>query len=115
MTVFLSVCKTRTNWGGWDLEFFFNILYPFFLAALAALYQSGTNKFEYSNIRILLIQIFIRIFVRIIFWIQIYSDIRLCQLFGYKYIRIFVRSNILIRIYSYIRSYKFSESDNVFV
>ena len=74
--------------------------------------QSVTNIFEYSNIRIFLIRIFIRIFVRIIFWIRIYSDIRLCQLFGYEYIRIFIRSKILIRIYSDLRSYQFSDSDN---
>ena len=78
-------------------------------------HQSVTNIFEYSSIRIFLIRIYIRIFVRIIFWIQIYSDIRSCQLFGYEYIRIFVRSKILIRIYSDLRSYQFSDSDNVFV
>ena len=76
--------------------------------------QSVTNIFEYSNIRIFLIRIFIRIFVRIIFWIRIYSDIRSCQLFGYEYIRIFVRSKILIRIYSNICSNPFSDSNNVF-
>ena len=65
------------------------------LMTLVVLVQSVTNMFEYFDIRIFLIQIFIRIFVRIIFWIGIYSDIRLCQLFGYKYIRIFVRSKIL--------------------
>ena len=62
----------------------------------------------YSNIQIFLIRIFIRVFVSIIFWIRIYSDIRSCQLFGYEYIRIFVRSKILIRIYSNIRSHQFS-------
>ena len=41
------------------------------------------------------------------FLIRIYSDIRSCQLFGYKYIRIFVRGKILIRIYSDIHSYQF--------
>ena len=70
--------------------------------------QSVTNIFEYSNIQIFLIQIFIRVLVRIIFWIRIYSDICSCQLFGYKYVRIFVRGKILIRIYSDIRSYQFS-------
>ena len=55
--------------------------------------QSLTNIFEYLNIWIFLIRIFIRIFVRIIFWIWIYSDICSCQLFGYEYIRIFVRTN----------------------
>ena len=79
------------------------------------LYQSVTNIFEYSNFQIFLIQIFIRTFVRIIFWIQIYSDIRSCQLLEYEYIRIFVRSKILIRIYSDLRSYQFSDSDNDFV
>ena len=69
----------------------------------------------YSNIQIFLIRRFIRIFVCIIFWIQIYSDIRPCQIFWYEYIRIFVRSNILIRIYSDFRSYQFSDSDDVFV
>ena len=54
------------------------------------LLQSVTNLFKYSNIQIFLI---IRIFIRIIFWIGIYSDIRSCQLFGYEYIRIFVRTN----------------------
>ena len=70
--------------------------------------QSVTNIFEYSNIRIFLIRIFIRVFVRIIFWIRIYSDIRSCQLFGYEYIRIFVCVKIFIRIYSDIRLYQFS-------
>ena len=73
-----------------------------------AVVQSVTNIFEYSNLRIFFIRIFIRVFVRIIFRIRIYSDIRSCQLFGYKYIRIFVRGKILIRIYSDIRSYQFS-------
>ena len=76
--------------------------------------QSVTNIFEYSNIQIFLIQTFIQIFVRIIFWIRIYSDIRSCQLFGYEYIRIFVRSKILIRIYSNICLNPFSDSNNVF-
>ena len=70
--------------------------------------QSVTNIFDDSNIQIFLIRIFIRILVRIIFWIRIYSDIRSCQLFGYEYIRIFVRGKILIRIYSDILSYQFS-------
>ena len=65
----------------------------------------------YSNIRIFLIRIFIRTFVRIIFCIRIYSDIRSYQnfvtnIFGYsfvskfwyEYIRIFVRF-----FYEYIR------------
>ena len=60
------------------------------------LYQSVTNIFEYLNIRTFLIRIFIRIFVCITFWIQIYSDIRSCQLFEYEYIRIFVRINYQI-------------------
>ena len=62
----------------------------------------------YSNLRIFFIRIFIQIFIRIIFWISIYSDIRSCQLFGYKYIRIFGRGKILIQIYSDICSYQFS-------
>ena len=65
------------------------------IAKLVILVQSVTNIFEYSNIQIFLIRIFIQIFVRIIFWIRIYSDIRLCQLFGYEYIRIFIRVNFL--------------------
>ena len=65
----------------------------FLASKIVILDQSVTNIFKYSNIQIFLIQIFIRIFVRIIFWIQIYSDIRSCQLFGYEYIRIFVRTN----------------------
>ena len=40
--------------------------------------QSVTNIFKYSIIQIFSIQIFIRVFVRIIFWIRIYSDIRSC-------------------------------------
>ena len=62
---------------------------------------------KYSNI---FYPNFIRIFVRIIFWIQIYSDTRTCQFLGYKYIfgysfvprfwyeyiRIFVRINFQI-------------------
>ena len=73
-----------------------------------------TNIFKYSNIRIFLIPILIRIFVLIIFWIRIYSDICSCQFFEYEYILIFVRSKILIRIYSDFRSYQFSDSDDVF-
>jgi len=69
----------------------------------------------YSNIQIFLIRIFIRIFVHIIFWIRIYSDIRSCQLVGYEYKRIFVRGKISIRIYSDICLYQFSDSDNAFV
>ena len=46
-----------------------------------------------SNIQIFLIRIFIRLFVCIKVLIRIYSDIRSCQLFGYKYIRIFTRFN----------------------
>ena len=89
--------------------------------------------FEYLNIQIFLIRISIRVFIRIIFWIRIYSDIRSCQLFGYifirifkcwfgcsfvskfwyEYIRIFVRIKILIRIYSDIRSYCFFDT-NIF-
>ena len=45
------------------------------------------------------IKIFIRTFVRFNFVIQIYSDIRLSQICGYKYIQIFVRikmSKVLI-------------------
>jgi len=79
------------------------------------MHQSVTNIFEYLNIRVFLIRIFIRIFVRIIFLIRIYSVIRSYQFFGYEYIRIFVRSNILIQIYSDICSYQFSDSDDVFV
>ena len=53
-----------------------------------------TNIFEYSNIQIFLIRIFIRVFVRIIFWIRIYSDIRSRQdfysnIFGYSFVSIF--------------------------
>ena len=40
----------------------------------------------YSNIQIFLIQIFIRVFVRIIFRIRIYSDIRSYQFSGHKQI-----------------------------
>ena len=84
-------------------------------ANMGYLNQSVTNIFEYSNIRIFVIRIFIRIFVRIIFWIRIYSDIRSCQLFGYEYIRIFVRSKVLIRIYSDIHSYQFSGHKHMFL
>ena len=35
--------------------------------------------FEYSNIQIFLIRIFVGVFVRIIFRIRIYSDIRSCH------------------------------------
>ena len=66
--------------------------------------QSVTNIFEYSNIQIFLIRIFIRVFVPIIFRIRIYSDIRSCQKCSYEYIRIFVRIIFLIRIYSDICS-----------
>ena len=53
--------------------------------------QSVTNIFEYSNIRIFLIRIFIRTFVRIIFCIRIYSDIRsyrnfVTNIFGYSFV-----------------------------
>ena len=85
------------------------------IARCGTLKQSVTNMFKCSNIQIFLIRICIWIFVRIIFWIQIYSDICLCQLFGYKYIRIFVRSKILIRIYSDFCLYQLSDSDDVFV
>ena len=76
---------------------------------------SKSECYVYSNIWIFLIQIFIRIFVRIIFLILIFLDIRSCQLFGYKYIRIFVRSKILIWIYSDLCSYQYSDSDDVFI
>ena len=79
----------------------------YWLVAWVAL-QSVTNIFEYSYIQIFLIRIFIRVFIRIIFWIRIYSYIRLCQLFGDKYIRIFVHVKILIRIYSDICLDQFS-------
>ena len=69
----------------------------------------------YSNIRIFLIQIFIWIFVHIIFWIRLYSDIRSYQLVGYEYIRIFIGSKILIRMYSDFHPYQFSDSNDVFV
>ena len=56
--------------------------------------QSVTNIFEYSNIRIFLIRIYIRVFIRIIFWIRIYSDIHSWQdfdsnIFGYWFVSIF--------------------------
>ena len=49
--------------------------------------------FKYLNIQIFLIRIFIRVFVRIIFWIRIYSDIRSRQdfysnIFGYWFVSI---------------------------
>ena len=49
---------------------------------------------------------YIWIFVRVIFLIRIYSDIRSCQKCSYEYIRIFVRIIFLTRIYSDIRSYQ---------
>ena len=61
----------------------------------------------YSNIWLFLIQMFIRIFVRIIFWKLIYLDIRSCELVGYKYIRIFVRRKIFVQIYLDISLYQF--------
>ena len=85
------------------------------LMTLVVLVQSVTNIFEYLNIRIFLIQIFIQIFVCIIFWIGIYSDIRLCQLFGYKYIRIFVCSKISNEYIQIFVQFQFSDSDDVFV
>ena len=50
-----------------------------------------TNIFKFSNIQIFLIQIFIQIFVRIIFWIRIHSDIHSCHfldtnIFGYSFV-----------------------------
>ena len=66
--------------------------------------------FGYSNI----FEYFpIRIFVRIIFLIRIYSYIRSYAFFGYEYIRIFVHIIFFIRIYSDIRSYCFFDM-NIF-
>ena len=51
-------------------------------------------------------------------WIRIYSYIRSCQLFGYKYIRIFVRSRFwyeYIRIFICTNFQDTTDSDDVFV
>ena len=79
-----------------DSMIVFNIYAVYILIPTFDLGQSVTNIFEYSNIQMFVIRIFIRIFVRIIFGIQIYLDIRWCQLFRYKYIQIFIRINFQI-------------------
>ena len=72
--------------------------------------QSVTNIFEYSNIFDPSIDSGIRSYHFLDTNIFICSS---CQLFGYKYIRIFVRSMIFIWIYSDIRSYKFSGHEQI--
>ena len=83
-----------------------------------SLNQSVTNIFEYPNIRIFLIQIYIRTFVRINILIRIYSDIRSCQffdmnIFGHSFVsknysNIFVKASTLFTkpIYSHFKALK---------
>ena len=92
------------------------------------LYQSVTNIFEYSNIRIYWWRIYIRTFVRINFsftnifghsfvsnlFVRIYSDIRWWVCYSVKprrifeYIRIFVQFSLRILIRTFVRVKKIS-------